>query len=58
MVLRGTQNGADVSYVHSYHLKEEKYRGEYVKHFSTSASVGTMQKNQWCIKSQLTFIRN
>ena len=43
---------------HSYNLKEEKYSGDYVKHFSTSASVGTMQKNQWYIKSQLTFTRN
>ena len=32
-------------HVHSYYLKEEKYSGDYAKHFSTSASVGTMQKN-------------
>ena len=43
---------------HSYDLKGEKYSGYYAKHFSTFISVGTMQKNQWCIKSQLTFIRN
>ena len=55
MVLQGVQNLADASHA-LIPSKRRKISEEYTKHFHTYASVGTTQKNQWYIKSQLTFI--